>query len=359
MKNSITNIFKFLLFLGFGLAILYFVFQRQEAAYLAECALKGTPAADCSLIQKIIDDFKSVNYGWIAVVYLCYMISNVSRALRWKMLIKPLGRETRFVNLFAAIMLGYFGNLGLPRLGEVMRSVAVAKYEVVPVERVIGTVIVERLMDVLFLLLAIGLCLLIEFDTIITYLKKWQEGKDSSGGNSNLLVFVAVGGALILLVGWIFRQKIMASAFFKKIFNVIKGFGEGMLSIRKLDNPIGFWLHSFNIWFMYFLMTYFCFFAFEPTANLAPKVALMSFVVSALAIAVPSPGGMGTYHLFTINLLAVYGISEADGFSFANILFFSVQLGINVAAGLVALIALPIINKNYHPEPLPEEAKIL
>ncbi len=356
MKNSLTNFLKFLLFLGFGLAILYFVFQKQQTAYLEECALRGTPLSDCSLIQKIIDDFRSANYGWIAVVYLCYMISNVSRSLRWKMLIKPLGRDARFVNVFAAVMLGYFGNLGLPRLGEVMRSVAVSKYEAVPVERVIGTVIVERLMDVLFLLLCIGLCLLIEFDTIITYLQKWQEGKD--GGN-NLLIFGATGGVLLLLAGWIFRQKIMASKLFKKVFNVVKGFGEGMLSVRKLDNPIGFWLHSINIWFMYFLMTYFCFFAFGPTADLAPKVALMAFVVGALAIAVPSPGGMGTYHLFIINLMALYGVSEADGFSFANILFFSVQLGINVVIGLIALLALPAMNKNYQPEPLPEEAKIL
>lgn len=357
MKNSLINLFKFLLFLGFGLAILYFVFQKQQTAYFEECALNGTAAEDCSLIKKIIADFKSANYGWIAVVYLCYMISNVSRALRWKMLIKPLGRNARFINLFGAVMLGYFGNLGLPRLGEVMRSVAISKYEAVPVERVIGTVIVERLMDVLFLLICIGLCLLIEFDTIITYLQKWQEGKD--GGGSNLLVYGAIGGGLVLFVGWLFRQKIMASALFKKIFNVVKGFGEGMLSVRKLDNPIGFWLHSINIWFMYFLMTYFCFFAFGPTADLAPKVALMAFVVGALAIVVPSPGGMGTYHLFIINLLAVYGISEADSFSFANILFFSVQLGINVVFGLIALLALPAINKNYHPTPLAEEAKIL
>lgn len=355
MKNSLINFFKFLLFLGFGLAILYFVFQKQQAAYLEECALNGTPLTDCSLIEKIITDFKSANYGWIAVVYLCYMISNISRSLRWKMLIKPLGRNARFTNLFAAVMLGYFGNLGLPRLGEVMRSVAVSKYEKIPVERVIGTVIVERLMDVLFLLICIGLCLLIEFDTIITYLQKWQEGKD--GGNS-LLIFGAVGGVLILMVGWLFRQKIMASALFKKIFNVVKGFGEGMLSVRKLDNPIGFWLHSINIWFMYFLMTYFCFFAFGPTADLAPKVALMAFVVGALAIAVPSPGGMGTYHIFIINLLALYGVSEPDSFSFANILFFSVQLGINVVVGLIALLIIPRMNKNYHPEPLPEEAKI-
>lgn len=356
MKNSLINFLKFSLFLGFGLAILYFVFQKQQTAYLEECALKGIAAADCSLIKKIIADFKSANYGWIAVVYLCYLISNISRSLRWKMLIKPLGRDARFVNVFAAVMLGYFGNLGLPRLGEVMRSVAISKYEAVPVERVIGTVIVERLMDVLFLLICIGLCLLIEFDTIITFLQQWQDGK---GGGSNLLIFAAIGGLIVLVIGWLFRQKIMASAFFKKIFNVVKGFGEGMLSIRKLESPVGFWLHSINIWFMYFLMTYFCFFAFGPTADLAPKVALMAFVVGALAIAVPSPGGMGTYHFFIITLLGLYGITEADAFSFANILFFSVQLGINVVIGLIVLVAFPRMNKNYQPEPLPEEAKIV
>lgn len=341
--------------MGFGLAILYFVFQKQQTAYLEDCALKGIAASDCSLLDKIFTDFKSANYGWIFAVYICYMISNISRALRWKMLIKPLGRDIRFINSFAAIMLGYFGNLGLPRLGEVMRSVAVSKYEAIPVEKVIGTVIIERLIDVLYLLICIGLCLLIEFDTIITYIQKWQEGKD--GGN-NLLLYGAVGGAFILLIGWVFRKKIMASTLFKKIFKIAKGFGEGMFSIRKLDNPIGFWLHSSNIWFMYFLMTYFCFFAFEPTADLAPKVALMSFVVGALAIVVPSPGGMGTYHYFTITLLALYGVSEADGFSFANILFFSVQLGINLVIGIIVLVGFPLINKNYHPEPLQEEAKI-
>jgi len=335
--------------------ILYFVFQNQQKAYLEECAIKGIAVADCSLLKKIIADFKSANYGWIFVVYICYMVSNISRAVRWKMLVKPLGRDIRFINSFSAIMLGYFGNLGLPRLGEVMRSVALSKYEAVPVEKVIGTVIIERLIDVLYLLICIGLCLLIEFDTIITYIQKWQEGKD--GGN-NLLLYGAVGGAFFLLIGWVFRKKILASTLFKKIFKIAKGFGEGMFSIRKLNNPIGFWLHSSNIWFMYFLMTYFCFFAFEPTADLAPKVALMSFVVGALAIVVPSPGGMGTYHYFTITLLALYGVSEADGFSFANILFFSVQLGINLVIGIIVLVGFPLINKNYHPEPLQEEAKI-
>jgi len=356
LKKPLINFLKFLLFLGVGLTILYFVFQKQQTAYLEECALNGVPIADCSLINKIIADFKSTNYWWIGMVFLCYLLSNISRSLRWQMLIKPLGRKPRFINVFSAVMIGYFGNLGLPRLGEVMRSVAISKYEAIPVERVIGTVILERLMDVLYLLLCIGLCFLIEFDTILEFL---QKGKGDDEGPSYLLLILGASGLLFLVIGFSFRNKIIASPLFQKILNIVKGFGEGILSVRKMDRPLMFWFHSTFIWVMYFFMTYFCFFSFAPTADLAPKVALLAFVVGALAIAVPSPGGMGTYHLFIIELLALYGVSETDAFSFANILFFSVQLGINVVVGLLVLVLLPIFNKNYHPEPLPETAKIL
>lgn len=349
MKQSIINFFKFLLFLGFGLTILYFVYQNQEAKYLEDCQIKGIPLEDCSLIDKIIDDFKSANYWWIGVVFLCYIASNISRAIRWKMLIRPLGREAKLSNVFAAVMLGYFGNLGLPRLGEVMRAVAVANYEAMPVEKVVGTVIVERLIDVICLLICIGLCFLIEFDTIYTYVEQWQGGGD---GPNYLLFGLGGAGLLVLIVGWFFRKQLLALPLFQKILNIVKGFWEGILAIGKMKNPIAFVGHSIFIWVMYFFMTYFCFFAFEPTTGLPAHVGLLTFVVGALAIAVPSPGGMGTYHIFVIGLLALYGVSEADAFSFANILFFSVQLGINVFIGLLALIALPFMNRDYKPEPI-------
>ena len=99
------------------------------------------------------------------------------------------------------------------------------------------------------------------------------------------------------------------------------------------------------------MMTYLCFFAYEPTAGLSPVAGLMVFVFGAFGIVIPSPGGMGTFHFLAIQALAMYGISGGDAFSFANILFFSVQLGCNVVVGIVALIILPIINQNYNPEP--------
>ena len=143
----------------------------------------------------------------------------------------------------------------------------------------------------------------------------------------------------------------MQSAFFNKVLNVLRGFWEGIQSIMKLDRPLLFIFHSFNIWFMYFMMTYLCFFAFEPTAGLSPLAALMVFVFGAFGILIPSPGGMGTFHFLAIQALAMYGVSGGDAFSFANILFFSVQLGCNVIVGIVALILLPILNRDYKPTP--------
>lgn len=130
-----------------------------------------------------------------------------------------------------------------------------------------------------------------------------------------------------------------------KIGNLLKGFLEGIQTIRKLDRPFLFVLHSLNIWLMYYLMTYLAFFSFVPTSHLTPVVGLMVMVFGALGVALPSPGGMGAYQGLVMVALGIYGVAQSNGFSFANILFFSVQIGCNVIFGIIALIFLPIINR--------------
>jgi len=334
-----------------GLAILYWVYLKQEAAYQEDCALKGIAAADCSLIQKIIDDFKVVNYGWIFVVLFAFCISNLSRAIRWRMLLKPLGYNTRMSNAFLTIMIGYFANLGLPRLGEIVRAGMMARYERIPMEKVVGTVVVGRIIDVIFLLMVIGLAFLIEFDTLWTYLQEHADIGSLFGVMKIGLGLMVIGLFLLFL----FRQQIRQLSIYQKIKKVVLGFWEGIKTVAQLERPVIFLLHSINIWIMYFLMTYLCFFSFAPTAHLAPGVGLMTFVMGAIAITIPSPGGMGTYHFLVTSILSLYGIAEADAFSFANILFFSVQLGVNVFLGLIALLILPILNRGYEPEQLTTE----
>ena len=351
MKKYIINILKFLLFLSVGLVILFLVYRNQNAAYQEECGLKGIPLEDCSLLQKVIDDFGTVNYFWILLVLLAFTISNFSRASRWVMLIRPLGYQPRLINAFLTTILGYFANLGLPRMGEVVRPATMARYEKIALEKVLGTVVVDRIIDVISILIVTGLAIVLEFDTIWKFVDEYVNLSEKFGGVGNLLLIGL--GLMVVVVGLflIFRKRLAATKLYQKVVGILQGFVQGLQTVRKLDRPWLFLLHSVNIWLMYYLMTYLCFFAFEPTAHLAPVAALIVFVFGGWGIVIPSPGGMGTYHFLAQTALMMYGVSGDDGFSWANISFFSIQLGCNISIGLLALLLLPIINKNYEPKP--------
>ena len=132
MKTFFLNFLKFLFFLGIGVGILYLVYRGQSAAFQEDCALRGIPQGDCSLIKKVINDFRGANYFWISMTILAFTISNISRAKRWNMLLRSMNYRPRFSNAFLSTTLGYFANLGLPRMGEVVRAGTMAKYENIP-----------------------------------------------------------------------------------------------------------------------------------------------------------------------------------------------------------------------------------
>ena len=352
MKNILQTTFKILLFFGLGLVILYFVYQNQNTAYQAQCALDGVAEADCSLLQKVLADFRSVRIPWLLGAFAFYVISNISRALRWKMLLESMGSTPRTINAFLTVMLGYFANLGLPRLGEVLRPVSLAKYEKIPVEKVLGTIVVDRTMDVLSLLLIVGIAFLLEFDTLWGYL---SANMSTEAGVLGLLMnpyVLGVGGLGLLgmVAAFIFRHKIQSTGIYKKVLQVLQGFWEGILSVKNLDKPWLFIVHSLIIWIGYYLMFYMYLPTFGPTAHLGFIVALMVFVFGTFGIVIPSPGGMGSYHFLVIAALTLYGVGGGDAFSFANISFFATHF-CNVVLGLIAVIFLPIINKNYEPAP--------
>jgi uncharacterized protein (TIRG00374 family) len=345
-KTHLKNFLKFLIFLGVGLGILYLVYQNQNGAYQEHCQLEGIAAEDCSLWRKVIDDFRQANYWWILAVLLAFTISNISRAIRWRMLIRPLGYQPKLINAFLTTVLGYFANLGLPRIGEVVRGGTLARYENIRIEKVMGTIVTDRIVDVLSILIVTGLAFLIQFDTLWAFAQEYVSFK--------VLLFLGVAGLGFLGLLYAFHKPILATKFGQKVLELAKGFWQGIITISKLEKPGLFILHSINIWLMYFLMTYLCFFAFAPTAHLSPMAGLVVFAFGAWGIVIPSPGGMGTYHWLAQTALVIYGVNGDDAFSWANISFFSIQLGCNVFIGVLALIFLPVLNKNYSPK-LPDD----
>jgi hypothetical protein len=371
MKKALLNLLQFLFFLGVGVGILFLVFKHQNKAYTDECCIKSIPAWESiqseqqkqalleqcrqtdlaqtgclPLTEKLLADFKSTNFAWIALVLLAFVISNINRTYKWKMLLKPMGYHPRFINGFLAILVGYFANLGLPRMGEVVRAGLLSRYENIPVEKVMGTIVVDRIVDVLCLGGAFLLALIFESEKIWGYiLTNRSAGNGSDAGGIWLLLLLAGGLFSILLL--VFRQQILKNKIVGKVINLVKGFWEGIQTIRRLETPGLFVYHSVSIWILFFLMTWLGFQSFGPTAHLDLRAALTVFVFGTLGFVIPSPGGMGTFHALVIaSLTTFYAIKGNDAFAIANIIFFSVSIGFNVLLGLISLILLPLINKN-------------
>jgi uncharacterized protein (TIRG00374 family) len=338
------KILQFILFIGLGGTILALVFNSQNKAFQEQCRLDGVPTDQCSLIDKLLFDFSTVNLWWLGSVLLAFTISNIFRALRWQMLHQPMGYQVRFSNSFLTILLGYFANLGLPRMGELVRAGSLSRYEKIPLEKVMGTLVIDRLMDFICLGLVVGLAFIFEGQTLLHFIQQSKGGGAQSGGNSIWLVLLIIfaAGMVGLLI---FRKRLLQLALVLKIISLLKGFWEGFKSVLRLKNPVLFLLYSVGIWVMFYLQCWLNLKAFPPTEHMSASAALMVFVFGTLGFVIPSPGGMGTFHALCIAGLALYGINGGDAFSYANIAFFSIQIFYNVVAGVLALVLLPILNK--------------
>lgn len=347
MSPKLKKALQFIFFLGLGVTILGLVFRNQNAAFQEQCRLDGIPQEQCSLIEKLLHDFSTVHAGWIFLVIAAFTLSNMFRAWRWQMLLEPLGYKISFANSLLTILLGYFANLGFPRMGEVVRAGTLSRYERIPLERVMGTLVVDRLMDFLCLGLVVGLAFVFEADTLWAFIQG-NRGATASGGAfwsnpivSGALVVFALGGALVLF----FWKRLTQLPLFQKVANLVEGFWDGLRSVFRLRHAGLFLAYSLGIWLMFYLQCVFNLKAFAPTAQLGAGAALMVFVFGTLGFVIPSPGGMGTFHALAIAGLALYGIGGSDAFSYANIAFFTVQIFYNIAAGLLALALLPVLNR--------------
>lgn len=343
----VKKILQFLLFLGIGLSIMAWVFSSQNAAFQEQCRLDGTPADQCSLADKLLHDFSTVNLWWILAVLLAFTVSNFFRAWRWQMLLEPMGYRVRFANSLFTILLGYFANLFLPRMGEVVRAGSLARYEKIPMEKVMGTLVIDRLVDFLCLGGVVGLAFLLEGDTLWAFIS--QRKTDGSGGGffqNTLVQVLLISSVLGVVLVYLFRKKLAQIPLLQKIGGLLKGFADGLRSVFKLKNPGLFLFYSVGIWVMFYLQCWLNLKAFPPTADLGMSAALMVFVFGTLGFVIPSPGGMGTFHALCIAGLALYGISGSDGFSYANIAFFAVQIFYNFVAGFLSMWLLPRLNKN-------------
>ncbi len=288
-------------------------------------------------IAEISGAFGRVEYSWLILGPLIGFISGFSRAERWRMLLEPMGYRPGYMNTFYSVMIMYFANLAFPRLGEVARCGILNKYEKVPLDKAIGTMVTERIIDMISILL-VGLWLFFaEHDRLLSYFQTLQSGKSGGSGGLLLLAVLCAAGLGVMFAVFRFRERV---PLFKRIIQLIQGVWEGVQSIRYVSNPIMFIVHSLLIWVCYFLMIYLSFFALSETAGLGVQAGWACLFFGGFAMAA-TQGGIGAYPLAVQQVLLLYGVGSNIGLAFGWVVWtvqtISVLLGGLVSVGLLAL----------------------
>jgi len=327
LRKTLIQILKFFGFLAIGILLLWLAFRTVN-------------------FSKLRDDLIGADYSWVLLSLLFGFIAYLSRARRWVILIRPLGHHPGFWNTFHSLMLGYLANLALPRVGEITRCVALGKKEKIPVDQLLGTVVVERTIDLFSLLTIMVALLLTSGSSIKEYLNKaiiipFREKVLSAFGSMWIPSAVLIVLSLVSL--WLlikYKRELRKIRFFSKMFDLARGVINGLKTILKLKNNKEFIFHTFFIWLNYALMTWVVVFCLESTSHLSFWNSIFILVIGGLAMSAPVQGGMGAFHYFVSRGIAfVEEVSIEDASAYA-ILTHESQLILVLILGAVAFYML-------------------
>lgn len=325
------DIVKLIIFLGLGI-------------FLVWLAVKDFSDKDIAEMKQSLSEAK---YGWLLLSCCFAIISHFARALRWQLMIDAFSHKPRFSISTLSLMIGYMANLAFPRLGEVTKCGIMSKYENVPIDKVFGTVVTDRIIDVLFLLSLTGIVILLQFNLLGTYFIEnigtpLFEKLSSLLVAENLLPKIITGFVLLgLLTGiWYVAKNFRKTAIYQKVIGVAKGIWEGVISVKDVSNMPLFIFYSVFIWIMYFFMIYVCFFALSATEHLGASAGLACLVFGTFGF-ITTQGGIGAYPLAIAGTLALYGITFNPAYAFGWIAWLA-QTMLMLFAGLVALGLLPL-----------------
>ncbi len=285
-------------------------------------------------INQIIPYFKTANYGWIALGMLFGLLSNLSRAYRWKFLIEPMGYSLRFPNSIMAVFITYLANYGIPRSGEVLRAAVLTNYEGVPFQKSFGTIIAERMADLVILLSIVAITLLIQFDFIFNLLEKSFQPK-------KLILFGTIGVLFCISFFWYLKKSQSKIAF--KVRNFVRGLLEGILSIFKMEHKWAFIFHTLFIWLMYVMMFFVTSLAVDDLKGVSIGALLIAFIAGSFTIAATN-GGIFVYPLAIGAAFSLFAIPENPSIAFGWIMWSSQTLMI-IILGSLSFLFLPIYNR--------------
>ena len=305
MRKGIVQALKFTGFLIAGIILLWLAFRNVD-------------------INKLSAGLKDADYSWLLLSLLFGFIAYVSRARRWVLLINPLGYRPTLLNSFHALMTGYLGNIALPRVGEITRCVALGKKEKIPVDQLFGTVVIERAIDLISLLIITFILFFTASDQIERFLSEsifipLHEKLLQIFGVTWILWIIII---IIMLVSFLlvirYKKNLGKIRFFAKIFTLARGIINGLKSVTNLERKWEFIFHTVFIWINYALMTWVIVFSLESTSHISFFESIFLLVVGGLAMSAPVQSGLGIFH-YTISrgLAVIENVPIEDGLVYA------------------------------------------
>jgi len=316
--KRIRAILKIILPLGVGFLFLYLSYQSTTADERT----------------KVIESIQSADYRFVFLSVIFAVLSHFSRAYRWLFLLQPLGYRPKLINTILTVMIAYLANLGIPRSGELLRATALCNYEKFAFEKVFGTIVAERAIDLLLLLAFILFALFLQFDLIWELLQLDQI-------NPFFLILIGVTS----LFGFIFMRRVFTQsnhAIVLKIKALFLGFWEGISTLKTMQNKGAFIFHTIFIWGMYLSMFYVIKWSLPTTYEMTWAMVIPSFVAGGLAISATN-GGIGIYPYTVALVLGGFGITQEAGLAFGWIMWSSQTLMI-LTFGALSFFALPLVN---------------
>lgn len=326
MNKHLKTAIQITLSLGLGVFLIWIVYRNFQE----------------DDINEIVGSFKRADYFWIVLSVFVAVLSHVFRAYRWKFPLRKLGYDLDLMSSFTAVMVGYLFNLAFPRLGEVTRCAVLARNKKLPFEKLFGTVVAERLVDLVMLVLLIIATIILEFDVLnglLSDLMKPISQKLNIWPIMLMIAFAAIAGGFFT---WRFVQK-SENNLALNIREKIQGLVEGLVSLRKMEDKAWFLIHTFLIWASYVVMFWVTFQVFPETSEVPLGGVLASFVLGGISL-IAVQGGLGAYPAAIMAILVLYGIDDKLGYAFGWIVW-TAQTIVILLVGFASMIALPLFSK--------------
>ena len=324
MRENLLSVLKYLFFLILGGGILYLVLKGKD-------------------LNKMIEDLRSAEYKYLLASMVFGYAAYLFRALRWLLLLKTMNYNTSVNYATHAVAAGYFANVIFPRAGEIVRCTSLFKVTGIPVNKLFGTVLLERAIDLVMLVACISVGFVLKYNELSSFVGA-VSGETNSTNISNTKLLLALCFFIILSGLYFFRDQLKQSKLYQKIVSLGVGVKEGFQTAFFMKKKGLFVLYTLLIWLMYLLMTYVCFFSIPETSDLRFIDGLYIMVIGGLGMVVPVQGGLGPYHAAVTLGVVSLGLSETTGVTLA-VLIHTAQSIMILITGIIAAIVLSLAKR--------------